>query len=267
MAHTHKAKICVWESYLLLTHTHLFKAERRGPDWADTHDQAGSTPSVNSSRLFCISANCTGWGGKPPNNTVMAALVTPTCKSPAVTGCSGKTGKGLNSFSSLWGDHQCQGAGNCPWLLVIAGVSRISCTFIKRNFKKLTNCKFHTRPPPLKAEPSGDLPSSLLVETCGLPIMRIPSPRHGHLTSEGDSVSTLPARWHPVLCSSELRIPLEVGSRLPGYRNWLSSTGNKVINGVFQGKRSKKIIALQFFLLLMNDWYSQYLCCWEWMCG
>lgn len=196
----------------------------------------------------------------------MAALVMPSCKSPAVTGCSGKTGKVLNSFSSLWGDHQYQGASNPPWLLVITGISRISCTFIKKYFKKLTNCKLHTRPPPLKVEPSGDLPSSLLVETCGLPIMRIPPPRQGHLTSEG-SVSTLPARWHPVLCSSELRIPLEVGSRLPGHRNWLSSTGNKVINGVFQGKRSKKIIALQFFLLLMNDWYSQYLCCWEWMCG
>jgi hypothetical protein len=54
------------------------------------------------------------------------------------------------------------------------------------------------------------------------------------------SVGTLLARWYPVLCSSELQIPLEVGSRLPGHRNWLSSTGNKVINGVFQGKRSKK---------------------------
>lgn len=136
MAHTHKAKISVCESYPVLTHTDLFKAERTGPDWADTHDQAGSTPSVNSFRLFCISANCTGWGGKPPNNTVMAALVTPTCKSPAVTGCSGKSGKGLNSFSALWGDRQYQGADNSPWLLVITGISRISCTFIKRNFKK-----------------------------------------------------------------------------------------------------------------------------------
>lgn len=36
----------------------------------------------------------------------------------------------------------------------------------------------------------------------------------------------------------------------------------------FRASAVKEIIALHFFsLLLINDWYSQYLCCWEWMCG
>lgn len=66
-----------------------------------------------------------------------------------------------------------------PWQSVISGVSRISYTFIKNKkqkqknnnkIKKLLQSKCHTCPPPLRVEPSGDLPLSLLVQTCELSV-------------------------------------------------------------------------------------------------
>lgn len=57
--------------------------------------------------------------------------------------------------------------------------------------------------------------------------------------------------WVPRSCKYFFR----VGSRLLGHRNWLKSTGNKVINGVFQGKRSKKNNCSQIFTA--NEWLVQ----------